>query len=73
MRAAKRQLQGQLAIGSDNREQFALDYARTVLHTGHGRTLADVMAHIDRLTAEDLQHAACQLFNAEQMTTLVYK
>ena len=22
---------------------------------------------------EDLQHAACQLFNAEQMTTLVYK
>ena len=73
LRAAKRQLQGQLAIGSDNREQFALDYARTVLHTGHGRTLADVMAHIDRLTAEDLQHAACQLFNAEQMTTLVYK
>lgn len=73
LRAAKRQLQGQLAIASDNREQFALDYARTVLHTGHGRTLADVMAHIDRLTAEDLQLAAQQLFVPEQITTLIYK
>ena len=73
LRAAKRQLQGQLAIACDNREQFTLDYARTFLHTGRGRTLADVMAHIDSLTAEQLQDIARQIFAAERLTTLIYK
>ena len=72
LRAAKRQLQGQLAIACDNREQYTLDYARTFLHTGHGRTLSDVMAHIDSLTAEQLQQTAQQLFAAERLTTLIY-
>lgn len=73
LRAAKRQLQGQLAIACDNREQYTLDFARTYLHTGHGRTLADVMAHIDTLTSADLQQCAQQLFAAERLTTLIYK
>ena len=73
LRAAKQQLQGQLAIASDNREQYALDYARTVLHTGHGRTLSDVMTHIERLTADDLLLTARELFDAAKITTLIYK
>ena len=72
LRAAKRQLQGQLAIACENREQFTLDYARTFLHTGRRRTLADVMAHIDALTADDLQQCAQQLFQPSQLTTLIY-
>lgn len=71
--AAKRQLQGQLAIACDNREQYSLDYARAVLHTGHGRTLADIMAHIEGLTSGDLQTVARQLFAPERITTLIYK
>ncbi|MCR4916349.1 MAG: insulinase family protein [Prevotella sp.] len=71
--AAKRQLQGQLAIACDNREQYSLDYARTFLHTGHGRTLDDIMAHIKGLTAEDLLSVARQLFAPERITTLIYK
>ena len=70
--AAKRQLQGQLAIASDSREQFALDFARNYLHTGTLRSLTDIMAHIDRLTADDLQQVARQLFAPEQLTTLIY-
>ena len=73
LRAAKRQLQGQLAIAMDNQEQRVLDYARTFLHTGHGRTLADVMDHINRLTVNDLQQAAQQLFAPERLLTLIYK
>jgi len=73
LKAAKRQLQGQLAIACDNREQYTLDYARTFLHTGKGRTLSDVMRHIDNLTALQLQQTAQQLFAAEQLTTLIYK
>ena len=70
--AAKRQLQGQLAIASDSREQFALDFAKNYLHTGTLRSLTDIMAHIDRLTADDLQQVARQLFAPEQLTTLIY-
>ena len=73
LRLAKRQLQGQLAIASDNREQYAIDYARTFLHTGKCRTLADVMRHIDSLTADDLLSVAQQLFAKDNITTLIYK
>lgn len=73
LKAAKRQLHGQLAIACENREQFTLDYARTFLHTGHGRTLSDVMQHIDALTSADLQQCACELFTPERLTTLIYE
>ena len=73
MRAAKQQLQGQLAIACDNREQYVLDIARAFLHTGQPRTLADVMAHINGLTSADLQATARQLFAEERMTTLIYR
>ena len=73
LRNAKRQLQGQLAIACENREQFTIDYARTFLHTGHGRSLNDIMAHIERLTAADLLNVAQQLFSPEHITTLIYQ
>lgn len=73
LKAAKRQLQGQLAIAGDNREQSALDYARTFLHTGKERRLADIMKHIDALTGRDLQLAAQDVFAPERITTLIYE
>ena len=72
LRAAKRQLQGQLAIACDNREQYVLDMARTFLHTGRQRTLADIMAHIEKLTPDDLLSTARQLFDEQCLTTLIY-
>ena len=71
--AAKRQLQGQLAIASDSREQFALDFAKNYLHTGKERDLSDIMRHIDALTSDDLQKVAKQLFAEDRITTLIYK
>jgi predicted Zn-dependent peptidase len=73
LRTAKRQLQGQLAIASDNREQFAIDFAKNYLHTGKLRDLTDVMAHINTLTSEDLQKTAVDLFADDRMTTLIYQ
>ena len=73
LRAAKRQLQGQLAIAAENREQTILDCARTFLHTGKVRTISDVMTHIAALTAADLQQSAQELFAPERLTTLVYQ
>jgi len=73
LRAAKRQLQGQLAIAAENREQTVLDCARTFLHTGKIRTVNDVMAHIATLSAADLQQSAQELFAPERLTTLIYQ
>ena len=73
LRAAKRQLQGQLAIAAENREQTVLDCARTFLHTGKIRTVGDVMAHIATLSAADLQQSAQELFAPEHLTTLIYQ
>ena len=73
LRAAKRQLQGQLAIAAENREQTILDCARNFLHTGKVRTVADVMTHIATLTAHDLQCCAQEIFGAERLTTLIYQ
>jgi len=73
LNAAKRQLQGQLAIACDSREQFALDFAKNYLHTGTLRDLNDIVAHIEQLTADDLQQVACHLFNPDRLTTLIYE
>lgn len=73
LQKAKQQLQGQLAIASDSREQFALDFAKNFLHQGKERDLSDIMRHIDILTSEDLQQVAKELFASEHITTLIYK
>ena len=73
LHTAKKQLQGQLAISCDNREHFALDFARNYLHTGVLRDLTDIMGHIESLTPADLQLTAQQLFAPEHTTTLIYK
>lgn len=70
---AKQQLQGQLAIASDNREQFALDFARNYLHTGKMRDLGDIMCHIEKLTENDLQRTAQELFAEDRLLTLIYE
>ena len=73
LRNAKRQLQGQLAIASDNREQFALDFAKNYLHSGKLRDLSDIMRHIDALTPASLQQTAQELMAEEHLTTLIYR
>lgn len=71
--AAKRQLKGQIAIACDNREQFALDMAKSYLHHGRERNLDELFHRIDLLTAEDLQQVAGELFAADRLTTLIFK
>ena len=70
---AKQQLQGQLAIASDSREQFALDFAKNFLHQGKERDLSDIMRHIDSLTPQDLQQVASDIFDPDHITTLIYE
>ena len=69
--AAKRQLKGQLTIAADNREQFALDMAKHFLHYGKERSLDQLIAQIDAITAPQLQDVAQQLFAPEHMQQLI--
>ena len=73
IRAARRQLEGQLSIAADSREQFALDFAKNYLHTGKVRDLTAIMWHIQCVTPEDIQEVARELFAPERMTTLIYR
>ena len=69
--AAKTQLKGQLAIASDNREQFALDFARTYLHERREYHLSELFSRIDAVTAEGMQQLASELFAPERLQLLV--
>ena len=68
--AAKRQLKGQIAIACDNREQYALDFAKNFLHYGRERSIGDLLQRIDALTAQQLQDVAQQVFAPEGMQLL---
>ena len=69
--AAKRQLKGQLAIASDNREQFALDVAKLYLHEHREHHVSQLFQQIDAVTAPQLQQIACEFFAPDRLQTLI--
>lgn len=70
---AKRQLKGQIGIACDNRESYALDFAKSFLHYGWEKDIERLFTQIDAVTAADIQQVAQTVFNVEQLTTLIYK
>ena len=73
LRNAKRQLKCQIAIACDNREQFALDFGKSFLHYGWEKDITHLYESIDKVTAEDIQKVANELFATNMLTTLIYK
>ena len=73
LRAAKRQIRGQIGIACDSRESFALDFAKSYLHYGWKKDVTALCKRIDALTAADLQRVAQDLFAEERLTSLVVK
>ena len=73
LRAAKRQIRGQIGLACDSRESFALDFAKSYLHYGWKKDVTALCERIDALTAADLQRVAQDLFAEERLTMLVIK
>jgi len=69
--AAKRQLKGQIAIACDNREQFALDFAKSFLHYDKERDIEMVFQQIDAIRSEQILQVAQTCFAPEQLQLLV--
>ena len=70
---AKRQLKGQIAIACDNHEQFALDFGKSFLHYGWEKDITHLYDSIGRVTADDIQKVANELFATDKLTTLIFK
>ena len=68
-----RPLKGQIGIACDNRENFALDFAKSFLHYGWEKDTERLFAQIDSVTAADIQQVAQTVFDPTQLTTLIYK
>ena len=73
LRNAKRQLKGQIAIACDNHEQFALDFGKSFLHYGWEKDITHLYESIDKVTAEDIQKVAKELFDRDRLITLIFK
>ncbi len=73
LRAAKRQIKGQIGVACDNRESFALDFGKTFLHYGWKKNVQKLMEDIDAITAVQIQCVAQELFAPDRLTTLIYE
>ena len=73
LKAAKRQLKGQIGIACDNREQFALDFGKSFLHYGWEKDITSLYSQIEEVTAEQIQQVARDLMSEDRITTLIYK
>jgi Predicted Zn-dependent peptidases len=73
LRAAKKQLKGQISVACDNHESFALSFGKSYLHYGWERYIDRLYAQIDRVAADDILQVAREIFAPETMTTLIYR
>ncbi len=72
LKAAKKQLKGQIGVACDNRESFALDFGKSFLHYGWEKDITSLYRHIDAVTAADIRRVAADLFPSGRLTTLLY-
>lgn len=73
LRMAKQQIKGQIGVACDNRESFALDFGKSFLHYGWEKDIRHLFADIDAVTAEQLQEVAQDIFDPNNITTLIYQ
>ena len=71
LKAAKKQMLGQLAISSDNGEAQCLSMGKSLLAYGRIFSDGEVREQIGSVTAEDLRLMAGRIFAPERLSTLV--
>ena len=73
LKAAKKQIKGQIGVACDNRENFALDFGKSFLHYGWEKNVDRLYEQVDEITAAQIQAVAQELFDKERLTTLIFK
>ncbi len=72
LRASKKQLLGQVAIGSDNGENQCLSMGKSLMAYGHVFTDEEGRRQIEAVTAADLQALAVKYFSPSTLSTLIF-
>ena len=73
LKAAKKQIKGQIGVACDNRENFALDFGKSFLHYGWEKNVDRLYEQVDAITATQIQAVAQELFDKDRLTTLIFK
>ncbi len=70
---ASRQLKGQLAISSDNKENLMLAMGKSYMLFNKFDSLETAYKKIDNITASDLQRIANEILDEDRLSMLIYK
>ena len=73
LKAAKKQIKGQIGVACDNRENFALDFGKSFLHYGWEKNVDRLYEQVDAITATQIQAVAQELFDKDRLITLIFK
>lgn len=73
LKAAKKQIKGQVGVACDNRENFALDFGKSFLHYGWEKNVDRLYEQVDEITAEQIQAVAQELFDKDRLTALIFR
>ena len=69
----KLQLVGQMAISSEQKENFALSLGKSFMRYGKIEDLEVVKQRIEAITAEKLQEIAMDMFDPKDLSVLIYR
>lgn len=72
LKAAKKQLLGQLAISGDNGETQCLSMGKSLLAFGKIAGSEENKSMVEGITAEDVRAMACEVFNRDKISVLRY-
>ena len=72
LKAAKKQLLGQLAISGDNGETQCLSMGKSLLSFGKIHSNNDNRSLVEGITAEEIREMAQKIFNRSRLSKLVY-
>ena len=73
LKAAKKQIKGQIGIACDNRENFALDFGKSFLHYGWEKNVDCLYEQVEAITSQQIQDVARELFDKDRLITLIFK
>lgn len=73
LRAAQKQLCGQIGISTDSREGYALALGKTFAHYGRHRDVQALCSNIRAVTAADIREVAEAVYDENRLTTLIYE
>lgn len=69
----KLQLMGQMAISSEQKENFALSLGKSYLRYGKIEDLESVKKRIEAITASQLKEIAVEMFDPKDLSVLIYR